>query len=114
MHGVPTDCSVGCLYPLMLPLVHALFQLKESMNAMTLGGARFRLEDSIMTTLRSNANQPWPSLLLDDKVVNKMFAKLTVSAELAFTEIFRRYDMCSHLLTPIWKLSCWVHCRLMD
>ena len=60
------------------------------MNAMTLGAARFRLQDAIMTTLRTPMNQPWPSLLLDDKVANRMFAKLTVSAELALTEIFRR------------------------
>jgi hypothetical protein len=35
--------------------------------------------------------QALPPLLLDDKVVNRMFAKLTVSAELALSEIFHRF-----------------------
>ena len=61
------------------------------MNATTLTAARFRLEDSIMATARAVNVTALPPLLLDDKVMNRMYAKLTVAAELALTEIFRRY-----------------------
>ena len=75
------------------------------MNAMTLGAARFRLQDAIMTTLRTPMNQPWPSLLLDDKVANRMFAKLTVSAELALTEIFRRCGTLASSLHTVARIA---------
>jgi hypothetical protein len=66
-------------------------ELTDAMNSTTLASAKFRLQDSVMTSLRPLVTSALPPLLLDDKVMNRMFAKLLVPVENALIEIFSRY-----------------------